>query len=274
MGRPPALAAPPTVAQAGADPDLHRRGERLMTAAVPAPEKPSRKRRRWQSVLTACLAVVLGIGLAGCSTAPRHTTQVNRPLSGYPGQNPELMKDPHTVWSAHLIGPKTYFAQPNDWTCNASSYIMIHRALTGRDAALDKVAAQMGAVLGRGAENPAVVEALRSLGPKYEVVTGQTSSHPKGREPSPRVRAAEKIREQETLQRLLREGYLVIINFREPVEGGGHYGVLQGINDHAIEIADPYYGLSSILAWEDFDFRTGYSDPVLHGWYAAVRRRS
>jgi hypothetical protein len=140
--------------------------------------------------------------------------------------------------------------------------------------ALEKVVHQMGAVEGKGAENSRVVAALQSMGPEYEVITGQSSSHPKGRSVSPEIRAAEKARELETLKRLLREGYLVLINFREPVEGGGHYGVLQGINDQAIEIADPYYGYRSVLPWKDFDFRTGYSDPVLHGWYVAIRPES
>jgi hypothetical protein len=183
------------------------------------------------------------------------------------------MDRPGTVWSARKIGPRDYFAQPNDWTCNASSYIMIHRALTGKDVRLSDVVAGMGAVEGKGAENPRVVGMLESLGPDYEVVTGQSSSHPKGREMAVGARATEKTREQATLRRLLRGGYLVIINFREPVEGGGHYGVLQGINDQAIEVADPYYGLRSVQAWRDFDYRSGYSDPVLHGWYAAVRPR-
>jgi hypothetical protein len=214
------------------------------------------------------------LGMAGCSTTPRHTTQVDRPLVGYPDQKPNLMTDPKTVWATRKIKRGDYFAQPNDWTCNASSYIMIYRTLTGQDVALEKVVHQMGAVEGKGAENSRVVAALQSMGPEYEVITGQSSSHPKGRSVSPEIRAAEKARELETLKRLLREGYLVLINFREPVEGGGHYGVLQGINDQAIEIADPYYGYRSVLPWKDFDFRTGYSDPVLHGWYVAIRPES
>jgi len=219
------------------------------------------------------IVTILSAGLFGCSSAAYRGPVVDRPLVGYPGQNPALMRDCDTVWSAHKIGPGEYFAQPNDWTCNASSYIMINRALTGKDVALDGVVKRMGAVEGRGAENSRVVEVLESLGDEYEVVTGISSSHPKGIEVSDEVRESEKVRELETLKRLLREGYFVMLNFREPVDGGGHYGVLQGINDDAIEIADPYYGLRSVLAWDDFDFRTGYSDPVLHGWYVAIRRK-
>lgn len=151
---------------------------------------------------------------------------------------------------------------------------MIYRSLTGADVALADVAAQMGAVEGKGAANDRVVDVLRSLGNQYDVITGYSSANPKGRAISPEVRAAEKVREMQTLKRLLREGYLVMINFREPVDSGGHYGVLQGINDEALEIADPNYGLRSVMPWERFDFRSGYSDPVLHGWYVAIRPRA
>ncbi len=219
------------------------------------------------------LSVLLGICLIGCSTTHRHTNQVDRPLDGYPCQDEKLMNGAQTVWAKQRIKERDYFAQPNDWTCNASSFIMIFRTLTGQDIALEKVVQQMGAVEGKGAENSRVVEAFQALGPQYDVVTGQSSSHPKVRNFPSGIRSAEKKRELETLKRLLREGYLVIINFREPVEGGGHYGVLQGINDQAIEIADPYYGRRSVLPWKDFDFRTGYSNPVLHGWYVAVRQK-
>ncbi len=220
---------------------------------------------------TTLILVLVGAGFLGCASKPLGSATVDRPLVGYPGQNSDLMRDRSTVWSAYKIGRSEYFAQPNDWTCNASSYIMIFRALTGKDIALDGVVKQMGAVEGKGAENSRVVEVLKALGDDYEVITGISSSHPKGKELPGTVRAAEKVREMETLKRLLSEGYAVMINFREPVEGGGHYGVLQGINDRAIEIADPYYGLRSVLEWDRFDFRTGYSDPVLHGWYVAVR---
>lgn len=226
------------------------------------------------SVFRFGLAFILVLGVAGCSTSPRHTTQVDRPLIGYPDQKPDLMKDPKTVWAKRKIKRCDYFAQPNDWTCNASSYIMIYRTLTGKDVPLHKVVEELGAVEGKGAANSRVVEALVAMGPEYEVVSGQSSAYPKSFNVPASVRAAEKVRERETLKRLLREGYLVILNFREPVEGGGHYGVLQGINDRALQIADPYYGQHSVLPWEDFDFRTGYSDPVLHGWYAAIRPKT
>lgn len=227
-----------------------------------------------RSIATTLIALIALLTLASCATKPPQEQSVDRPLVGYPGQNPDLMRTRSTVWAAHQIGRKEYCPQPNDWTCNASSYVMIYRALTQKDIALDEVATLMGAVEGKGAENARVVDVLKSLGNGYEVVTAHTSAHPKGQTIPAEERAAEKVVEMATLKRLLGAGYLVMINFREPVEGGGHYGVLQGINDQAIEIADPYYGLRSVMAWDRFDFRTGYSDPVLHGWYAAIRRKN
>jgi hypothetical protein len=221
------------------------------------------------------VAVALGSSLVGCGPQPQETPQtppIDRPLVGYPEQNPALMDGADTVWTKHKVGENEYFAQPNDWTCSASCCIMVHRVLTGEDIGLDEMVQRTGAVPGRGAENAQVVEAMKKLGSNLEVKSGVSSSQPQGTELSDEERAAEKAQELETLKQLLRDGYVVIVNFREPVDNGGHYGVLQGINDQAIEIADPYYGLQSVLAWKDFDFRTGYSDPVLHGWYLAVRK--
>ena len=209
-------------------------------------------------------------GFTGCAQTDKAAARIesDRPLTGYPGQRVALMKRPDTVWASRLIGPKEYFAQPNDWTCSASSYIMVYRSMTGRDIPLREVVARTGARKGVGAENSRVVEAMRMLGPGYEVVSDQSSTHPAG---ASRLNEAEKAREHATLTRLLREGYLVILNFRNPEDHGGHYGVLQGLNDKAIQIADPYYGRVSVMPWKKFDFRSGYSDPVLHGWYVAVR---
>ncbi len=217
------------------------------------------------SLLGACVAGFTGCVQTDEAAAPIET---DRPLTGYPGQRVALMKRPDTVWASRQIGPKEYFAQPNDWTCSASSYIMVYRSLTGRDIPLSEVVARTGARKGVGAENTRVVEAVRMLGPGYEVVSGHSSTHPAD---ASRPNEAEKAREHDTLTRLLRKGYLVIINFRNPEDHGGHYGVLQGINDKAIQIADPYYARVSVMPWKQFDFRSGYSDPVLHGWYVAVR---
>ncbi len=216
-------------------------------------------------LLGACLAGIISCAQSGNTAVTREATP---PLTGYPGRRAAVMKRPDTVWASRLIGPKEYFAQPNDWTCSASSYIMVYRSLTGRDIPLSEVVVRTGAHKGVGTENTRVVKAVRMLGPGYEVVCGQSSTHPAG---SSRLNEAEKAREHDTLTRLLRMGYLVIINFRNPEDHGGHYGVLQGLNDKAIQIADPYYGRISVMPWKKFDFRSGYSDPVIHGWYVAVR---
>lgn len=228
-----------------------------------------------KTFMRSCLVVLFGACLAaliGCAQTSKTdaTREIDRPLAGYPGQRVAVMNQPDTVWASRRIGPKEYFAQPNDWTCSASSYIMVYRSLTGRDIPLGEVVARTGAQKGVGAENRRVVEAVEMLGPKYEIISGQSSAHPAG---ASRIQEAEKAREHATLTRLLRDGYLVILNFRNPEDHGGHYGVLQGLNEKALQIADPYYGRISVMPWKDFDFRSGYSDPVLHGWYVAVRSK-
>lgn len=204
---------------------------------------------------------------------PVMVEQVGRPLTGYPGQNKALMEGKDTVWSSYRVGPKEYFAQPNEWTCSSSCYLMMFRALVGADLSLAQAVERTGAVEGTGAPNDQVKAAFQMLGSRYEVISGQSSFSDENLPADAPSLREEKTRELATLRKLLEDGYLVMINFREPVENVGHYGVLQGLNEQAIEIADPYYGRRSVMPLEQFDYRSGFSKPVLHGWYLAVRNK-
>lgn len=202
---------------------------------------------------------------------PRMVERVGRPLNGYLDQDKSLMDGRDTLWARYRITPELYFAQPNDWTCSASCYVMMFRAVVKADVSLAQAVERCGAQEGVGAPNEQVVKAFHMLGPRYQVLTGQSSlsqTDPPADDPA---LLAEKGLELQTLKKLLTDGYLVMINFREPVENVGHYGVLQGLNDRAIEIADPYYGRRSVMPLARFDYRSGFSKPVLHGWYLAVR---
>jgi hypothetical protein len=197
--------------------------------------------------------------------------EVDRPLTGYPDQNIELMDAEDTVWSVWRVGGKEYFAQPNDWTCSASCYVMMFRTLVQADISLRQAVERCGAEPGVGAKNEKVVKAFELLGDRYEVVSGLSSESDENPSADDPGLMEEKTAELANLKKLLKDGYLVMINFREPEEQIGHYGVLQGLNDRAIEIADPYYGQHSVLSLDQFDYRSGFSKPILHGWHLAVR---
>ena len=202
---------------------------------------------------------------------PVMVEQVGRPLTGYPDQDLALMEGKDTVWSRYRIGRDEYFAQPNEWTCSSSCYVMMFRALTHADISLAQAVERTGAQEGTGAPNEQVKKAFEMLGSRYQVVTGEHSLSDADLAADDPALLAEKAEELRTLKGLLEQGYLVMINFREPVENVGHYGVLQGLNDRAIEIADPYYGRRSVMPLAKFDYRSGFSKPVRHGWYLAVR---
>jgi hypothetical protein len=212
-----------------------------------------------------------GLGDPQLQAKTSNHPEVDRPLIGYPNQDVELMKGDDTVWSVWRVEDKEYFAQPNDWTCSASCYVMMFRTLVQADISLAEAVERCGAQAGVGAKNETVVKAFESLGDRYQVVSGLASES----EENPPVDQPELMEEKKvalaTLKKLLEDGYLVMINFREPEEHIGHYGVLQGLNDRAIQIADPYYGNVSVLTLDQFDYRSGFSKPILQGWYLAVR---
>ncbi len=225
-------------------------------------------------ILTWIAAAFLVLGLLvppPCHAVP--ATEEGRPLVGYPGQNLKLMEGADTVWSRWRVGDKEYFAQPNDWTCSASCFVMMYRTLVGADIPLSEAVRHCGAVEGVGAANSQVVKAFDLLGSGFEIISGCSSeSNESLPADAPELRA-EKQANLVRLRTLLEDGYLVMLNFREPEENIGHYGILQGLNDRALELADPYYGRRSVLTREKFDYRSGFSKPVLHGWYLAVRPR-
>jgi hypothetical protein len=223
-------------------------------------------------VLFCCWLAVTPLAFA--QSVAQQSAAVGRPLTGYPSQDVSVMDAPGTAWSKHPITEKEYFAQPNEWTCSASSYIMALRVLGIVDIDIDDAVARTCAKEGSGADNGQVVRAFERLGPGYQVVNGQSSSHQDEVDPNSAERLAERKAEHARLGQLLNDGYVVILNFREPEDGGGHYGVLQAINNQAIEIADPYFGLRSVLLLSRFDFRSGYSKPVRHGWFVAIRRKN
>lgn len=197
--------------------------------------------------------------------------ETGRPLTGYPGQNAKLMEGADTVWSRYRIGEREYFAQPNDWTCSASCYVMMFRTLVGSDISLKHAVRRCEAKVGVGANNDKVVEAMRLIGPNYEVLSGRSLESDENLPADNAGILEQKKANLAKLKKLLEEGYLVMINFREPEEHIGHYAVLQGLNDRAIQLADPYYGHHSVLSLDQFDYRSGFSKPILHGWYLAVR---
>jgi hypothetical protein len=213
----------------------------------------------------------LAQGLGGPKIRVIETAADGRALVGYPGQNAKLMEGKDTIWSRWKVGEKEYFAQPNDWTCSASCYIMMFRTLVRADISVNQAIERCGAVEGVGADNSQVVKAFQLLGSRFQVVSGQSSQSSDNLPADAPELLREKEAELATLKRLLQDGYLVMINFREPQEQIGHYGVLQGLNDRALEIADPYYGRRSVLSLDRFDYRSGFSQPILHGWYLAVR---
>lgn len=216
-------------------------------------------------------AAARGPGMDHSSELPHDRSGITRPLIGYPGQDRSLIESPLTVWSKFLVGSGEYFPQPNDWSCGASVYIMALRTLKGQDVPLQEALRITEARIDTGTDNFLLQKAFEQLKPEFEVIAGITSHTAKYTVPDAAHRYREQQAEYTILKQLLTDGYLVVLNFREPVEHEGHYGILQGINEKAIAIGDPWYGNHSVLALEQFDFRSGFTTPVLHGWFLAIR---
>ena len=171
---------------------------------------------------------------------------------GYPGQDWSLFEKHDwalPVASAQFVG------QPDDWSCAVATYQMMLKVL--------------GAPLPSWSECVAIMDA-------NEVVGTSTVRFEK---------AVQQVADAEGLQYVIREGgslgdlrkaltegWVIALAFLEPVERVGHYGILQAINEHAIMIADPFYGVNAIMLLAQFEWETGFEDPKRVGWYGALRR--
>jgi len=177
-------------------------------------------------------------------------------LCGYPRQNKRLMDGPDTVWSKVLINEKTFKQQINDWTCGPAVVVMLQRVfgleVLSDDKAIDLTEAnnEVGTIADR------MVAVVQYLSEKLEIKHDYGNDNP------------------EILRELLREGYLVLIYFREPEEHGGHYAIVQGINKDAMQLADPYHGRESVLPLEKLDWRTDFIEPFVKGWFVALREKA
>jgi len=175
-------------------------------------------------------------------------------LQGYPGQDLAIMAGPLTLWSQILIDEKDFVVQENDWSCGAAVFLMTQKAFQNIGTDFEEAIRLTGANKESGASNENMLNAFLTFEKDCEVKSACGA-------------------DIETLRTLLREGYLVTINFREPKDGEGHYAIVQGISESFLQLADPWYGRESILSLEDFDFRSGFSSSIIEGWYIAVRHK-
>lgn len=196
---------------------------------------------------------------------------VARPLSGYAGQDLTLMEAADTIWAKALVKPELFVAQPNDWSCGAAVLCMAYRTLANREMPYAVAVRRTGANSEIGTENHLLENAFHNCARSFEVRAGMTGIEPHEAGLSTQARQARREGELSNIRSLLEREYLVIVNFRHPRDGCGHFGIVRGLNSRAIELADPWSGPRCVLQREKFDFRSGFTEPVIRGWYLAVK---
>ncbi len=221
----------------------------------------------WQSLKAGIQVTSFGGGRGG-SIEPSGGME-SKP-QGFPGQPNELLQSGQWLQSSHRVLEENHCYQPDDWSCGSAVFKMIAKTLAGEEVDYATAIVITGANEEVGTDNALMERALRDYfqARNFEVRTGLLGTEKPENGPQTACTL-----EQRTalLSELLREGYLVVINYREPEEQVGHFAVVQGISDKALEICDPWHGPRCVLELEQFDGRSGFSDPVVCGWFTAIR---
>lgn len=190
---------------------------------------------------------------------------------GYAHQPESLLLHGSWVFLSPDIAEMDYVPQSDSWSCGVAVALTAARALLKRSLDFETGRALAGADAEVGTSNSGLAEALEKIfsGSAYRVVAGAlgTAAAEEEREP---LRAKGP---PAALARLLRESAFLIINFREPETHLGHFAAVRGVSEAALLLSDPYFGHTSVLAREQFDWRSGFSEPVVHGWFAAIRHQ-
>jgi len=77
------------------------------------------------------------------------------------------------------------------------------------------------------------------------------------------------------IRELLDKEKAIIVNFREPSSGEGHYAVVNGLKDDVIVLQDPYNGPNFPLSTREFVRQWyGYHKTVNKNWILAVSRNN
>jgi hypothetical protein len=173
-------------------------------------------------------------------------------MGSYEPNGHVLMSDPRTVWCVHRVTESSYIPQEDDWSCGPATIRMMLRVAELPDPGNTVLKNELHATPRSGSSTRTMEEVLRARSSAMKVRCEDGAS-------------------LELLRDLLREGWIIAIQFREPEEGVGHYALVEGISPHAVQFCDPMHGRSCVLRIENLDWSTQFEEPMRIGWYVALK---
>ena len=145
-----------------------------------------------------------------------------------------------------------YVEQPNEWNCGPAVMVMACRAVLKSNLSIAEAAALLHTSEATGTDNAALAQALLQRGSSKDVRVYQSGTF-------------------NLLARLLKAGFLVIVNFRSLEENEGHFGIVNELSTTHIQIADPELGPKISIPLKNFTWRGGFADSGCYGWCLAAR---
>ena len=147
---------------------------------------------------------------------------------------------------------KRYTKQPNEYTCAPTSLKICLEDLKNSTISLRYLSKLLETDYS-GTRNLIFERALPKIGKRFEVdyLVGEGAT-------------------LDQLSQMLKERYLVIVNFIHPLEQEGHFAPVRALDSHSIHFVDPLSGPDFPIVYHNFLWR-GEEGSV--GWFAALRNK-
>ncbi|MCB0335281.1 MAG: hypothetical protein KDD62_03220 [Bdellovibrionales bacterium] len=176
---------------------------------------------------------------------------VNRALPGYRTQSSDICLGHDAIYTKYPVG-ELFCPQPNSWTCGPCSLLNGLRAIGIYDVELRSLMALTDTNCENGTSSASLLAAAQHFESHCIVHCGSGATI-------------------DDLRSLLEESYVVIVNFREPNDGIGHFALVEAIGSEAIQFADPDAGPCCLLALKDFVFQSQFDEPPIEGWFLGLK---
>ncbi len=186
------------------------------------------------------------------------------------GGLPPLSMPRAAVSSHHPITADNFLPQPNDILCAPAVLAMAARVLTGALHDPRDLGRRLKATPRWGTNNSTLEDVAAQLFPGFHVHAEVTATGPKGEPFAPHApwRAPAHL----ALVAHLERGAFLIVNYREPKEGDGHYAIVESFSASEVVLTDPKHGRDLTLALDRFDWRSEHNNPCLLGWRLVIHR--
>jgi len=154
-----------------------------------------------------------------------------------------------------IIKEQTFVPQRFDWDCGVACYLMALSNLGFQTPSFDSAVALLECSAEEGTTTIKLESALLELTKRSDSIKFRSGEDGTA----------------SLLSELVTGLWTTIVCFREPIDGNGHFAIVQSVSQEFIVLADPEHGIARQIEIQNFDWCTGFEKPERKRWYLALR---